>query len=69
MTDERISRSVKQAFVESEMNLLEVDVNTEHGTVYLSGEVRDSARKIRAEDVARGVQGVQQVVNKVALEP
>jgi hyperosmotically inducible protein len=69
MTDERLTQLVKQAFVEDEMNLLEVDVNTERGTVYLSGEVRDGARKIRAEDVARGVQGIQQVVNKIALEP
>jgi osmotically-inducible protein OsmY len=58
-----------QAFMEEEENLLEVDVETDDGVVYLTGETREPARKIRAEDIAKKIKGVKGVNNKISLEP
>jgi osmotically-inducible protein OsmY len=67
--DEIVTRLVKQAFIEDKANLLEVDVETHHGTVYLTGEVRDQDRKLQAEKVTRRIRGVKEIFNKIALEP
>jgi hyperosmotically inducible protein len=66
--DDFISKSVKEALVEDrQMNLVRVDVETEGGTVYLTGEVDTAAHKVRAEQLAKGVQGVKNVVNQLKV--
>ena len=44
-----------------------VDVNIYRGTVQLSGFVDTSDQKSRAEEIAKGVQGVQNVVNNITV--
>lgn len=44
-----------------------VDVDTSGGTVYLTGLVDSEETKRRAEDIARSVSGVRQVVNGLAV--
>ena len=66
--DDSITKSVLEALVEDrQMNLVRVDVETEAGTVYLRGEVDTAEHKVRAEQLARGIQGVKEVVNKLKV--
>ncbi len=46
---------------------LGVNVDVENGVVTLSGAVSDAARKDRAEQVARGVEGVREVRNNLTI--
>jgi hyperosmotically inducible periplasmic protein len=50
-------------------NLTWVDVDTNAGIVYLSGNAASQAQKARAEEIARGVDGVQRVVNNIQVRP
>jgi hypothetical protein len=50
-------------------NLTWVDVDTSAGTVYLTGTATTDAQKQRAGEIARGVQGVQRVVNNIQVRP
>lgn len=50
-------------------NLTWVDVDTNAGTVFLSGTAATEAQKRRAGEVAREVQGVQRVVNNIRVQP
>ena len=69
-TNEAITQAVVRALIHEEgVNLTRVDVQTNEGTVYLSGEVQNYVQKQRAEQIARTVQGVQHVINKVELQP
>jgi osmotically-inducible protein OsmY len=68
--DDELGHAVKQAlYDEQAVNLLQVDVAVEGGTVYLSGEVDVYAFKERAGQLAREVGGVTAVVNKVHVQP
>jgi osmotically-inducible protein OsmY len=68
--DDELGHAVKQAlYDEQAVNLLQVDVAVEGGTVYLSGEVDVYALKERAGQLAREVGGVTAVVNKVQVQP
>jgi len=44
-------------------NLRQIDVDTDEGTVYLIGWVSSEDTRVRAEQLARGVNGVKEVVN------
>ncbi|HEY3760577.1 MAG TPA: BON domain-containing protein [Verrucomicrobiae bacterium] len=46
-----------------------VNVDIYRGTVQLSGFVNTDDQKSRAEDIAKGVQGVKKVVNNISLKP
>ncbi|HEY2082382.1 MAG TPA: BON domain-containing protein [Verrucomicrobiae bacterium] len=46
-----------------------VDVKTFDGVVQLSGFVDTEDQKRRAEDIAKGAEGVTQVVNNITLKP
>ena len=48
--------------------LTRIDVDTERGTVYLNGNVDNSASKTRAEELANQVSGVQKVVNNLQVQ-
>ena len=45
-----------------------VDVNVYSGTVQLSGFVNTSDQKSKAADIAKGVQGVKDVVNNITVK-
>ena len=68
--DDELGRAVKQALYDEEaVNLLQVDVAADGGTVYLCGEVDVYGFKERAERLAWEVGGVAAVVNKVQVQP
>ena len=68
--DDIIGRSVTRALIEYEpANLNRIDVSSDQGTIYLSGDVETNEQKERAEQIARQVKGVQHVVNKLEVQP
>lgn len=48
-------------------NLTWVDVDTNDGTVFLSGTAATETQKIRAAEIARNVSGVRRVVNNIQV--
>lgn len=64
MSDAAITTKVKAKFTaDSEVAARNVDVNTEEGTVYLTGRVKTQHEKDEAERLARETDGVVRVVN------
>lgn len=49
-------------------NITWLDVDTNDGTVYLSGNVETQQQKQRAEQIARSVEGVENVVNNLKVQ-
>lgn len=49
-------------------NLDDVDVRVENGVVTLEGEVRNQQQVQQAEKLAKGIEGVRQVVNNLEVE-
>ncbi|TMA09672.1 MAG: BON domain-containing protein [Deltaproteobacteria bacterium] len=67
--DVTITASVKSQLVaDKATNLFRVDVDTNKGVVYLNGTVESPAQKTRAEELARRVKGVTNVVNNIQVE-
>jgi hyperosmotically inducible periplasmic protein len=52
----------------SPATLLKVDVDTNEGVVQLNGTVDNERTKHRASDLARQVDGVRRVVNKLKVQ-
>jgi hyperosmotically inducible protein len=48
---------------------VDVDADSEQGTVFLSGEVQTSEQKARAEQLAGQVDGVKRVTNNIQVRP
>lgn len=48
-------------------DLERLDITADGGTVTLSGEVRSQAEKLLAESIARDVEGVERVVNRLLI--
>ena len=46
-----------------------IRVETQNGTVMLSGFAKNSTEKSTAESIARGVSGVKSVRNEIAVRP
>ena len=68
--DTAITARVKTALVTDDIvPAMDVQVETFRGNVQLSGFVDTAEQKSRAEQVARGVGGVQDVVNNITLKP
>ncbi|MCC2640769.1 MAG: hypothetical protein K0S45_1182 [Nitrospira sp.] len=68
--DDAVGRAVKQALYDQEqVNLLQVEISTSGGIVYLTGEVETYPHKEQAERLAEQVEGVKGVVNKLHVEP
>ena len=66
MDDAAITASVKTRLVaEKATNLTRVDVDTNRGTVYLTGAVDSVEQRARAEQFAWQVKGVKHVVNNL----
>ena len=51
------------------LNPFEIDATVEDGVVTLSGIVESNIEKELAEEIARGVEGVREVENKISVEP
>lgn len=49
-------------------NFTRVDVDTDHGVVHLSGVVPSAEHKRRAEELAREVEGVTRVENRLKIQ-
>lgn len=66
--DAAITASVKAKLVgEKASNLTRIDVDTNEGVVHLNGTVASTEDKIGAEDLARSVKGVKNVVNNLQV--
>lgn len=78
MTGETAGRNVDDATIttavkaklagDHPVSLTSVGVETVNGTVYLTGNVRDTADKRRASEIAGSVKGVEKVVNNLHTE-
>jgi hyperosmotically inducible periplasmic protein len=67
--DATITASVKTKLAaEKPATLTKVDVDTNKGTVYLTGNVETVAIKDRATELARQVAGVREVVNNLKIQ-
>jgi hyperosmotically inducible periplasmic protein len=67
--DAAITASVKAKLAgEKVATLTKVDVDTNKGTVYLTGNVENNSVKARATELARGVSGVREVVNNLKIQ-
>ena len=67
--DATITASVKTKLAgEKPATLTKVDVDTNKGTVYLTGNVENPAIKARATELAREVSGVHEVVNNLKIQ-
>lgn len=66
--DSTITTQVKARFVENkQVDAAAISVETLNGTVMLSGFAKSSNEKAMAESLARGVNGVKQVKNEIAV--
>jgi len=69
MDDTAITTKVKTAiFSDSELKVLQINVETFKGVVQLSGFVNSSASATKAAQVARGVKGVVEVKNDLVVK-
>jgi osmotically-inducible protein OsmY len=67
--DAKITASVKAKLAGEKMaTLTKVDVDTNKGTVYLSGNVDNETTKTRASELAHQVAGVRDVVNNLKVQ-
>jgi len=66
--DQTISAEVKGKLIGDRLaNLTRVNVTTQNGVVYLTGNADTVERAQRAADLARSVKGVQDVVNQIQV--
>jgi hyperosmotically inducible protein len=69
MSDASITASVQGKLTADKIsNFTRVDVDTERGTVLLSGVVQTSDQKARAEELAKQVNGVRRVQNNLQTQ-
>lgn len=67
--DTAITAKVKGAFVKDDtVKALDVQVETFRGVVQLSGFVDSMVQKDRAEQIARGINGVADVTNNIQVK-
>jgi osmotically-inducible protein OsmY len=68
-SDAAITAKVKtQLLADSRTEGLKIDVDTQSGVVYLSGEVKSSAESRTAESLAKSVDGVAMVENNLRVK-
>jgi hypothetical protein len=66
--DKTITGTVKTRLVLDRLqNLSWVDVDTNQGVVYLTGNAKTAAQKARATELAMDTRGVRRVVNNIAV--
>jgi len=65
--DATLTTKVKTALLaDDQVKGMKIDVDSNSGTVTLSGSVDTASEKMRAEQVAEGVEGVKSVKNNLA---
>lgn len=70
VSDSWITSKTKIAlFADSRVSSTSVNVETQKGMVYLRGKVENDAAKKAAEEVARGIEGIQGVKNELQVVP
>jgi hyperosmotically inducible protein len=68
--DATVTAKVKTRLAgDTETSAIKIGVTTVKGVVTLSGEVPTDREKTKAEQVARGTEGVTQVVNNITINP
>ncbi|HWM91365.1 MAG TPA: BON domain-containing protein [Thermoanaerobaculia bacterium] len=68
LDDASITARVKAKLIaDPEINSFHIDVDTVDGRVALNGKVSSAEQRAEAEDLARGTQGVRQVVNLIQI--
>jgi len=68
LDDAAITARIKAKLVaDPEINSFHIDVDTVDGRVALNGKVSSAEQRSEAEDLARGTQGVRQVVNLIQV--
>jgi hyperosmotically inducible protein len=68
MSDASITAAVKTKMIgDNEVKARNIEVNTEHGVVYLMGRVATQHEKDEAERLARKCDGVRDVVNQLEV--
>jgi hyperosmotically inducible protein len=68
LSDSGITTKIKAKLTaDPEINPFNISVETEEGTVYLTGRVHDQAQKDEAEELARNTDGVKRVVNHIEV--
>lgn len=71
LDDAAITTTVKSKVAAQDRlgSLTRIGVKTVESTVYLSGKVTTVEEKNKAEDIARHVDGVKNVVNNIEVQP
>ena len=68
-TDDLLASRITEALLASdELNLSRIEVTVERGCVYLSGMSDDYESKVHAENIARRVESVKEVFNKIEVD-
>lgn len=68
LDDTAITAKVKAKLIaDPEINSFHIDVDTVDGRVALNGKVSSQEQRAEAEDLARGTEGVRQVVNLIQV--
>jgi hyperosmotically inducible periplasmic protein len=68
--DSVITSSVKTRMIDNpNVDAASIKVETLNGTVMLSGFAKNSVERNSAEGIARGVSGVREVRNEIAVRP
>ena len=68
--DATITTKIKGKYAADEaVSALEIGVETKDGVVQLSGFGKSAAEKVRAEELARQVDGVVEVKNDIVITP
>ena len=68
--DALVTAKVKSALIaDPDVKALKIDVDTRDGAVTLSGSADSAAHSDKATSVARGVEGVKSVDNRLAVVP
>lgn len=68
LDDASITARIKAKLIaDPEINSFHIDVDTVDGRVALNGKVSSAEQRAEAEDLARGTQGVRQVVNLIQI--
>lgn len=67
--DTNVTAAVKTQLARDKISsLTRIDVDTNDGIVHLNGTVESSEQKSRAEQIARNVGGVKDVVNNLQIQ-
>ena len=70
LNDVTVTAKVKTALLAAkDVKAMSIDVDTKGGVVTLSGQLPDEAQAKRALEIARGVDGVKSVANRLTTTP